>query len=255
MSNILQLSIVIIAFNEEERLNACLQSCIPGAEIILLDSQSTDQTVEIAKRHRAIVYERIFDNYADQKNAAISYATRKWILSLDADEVLSDGLKKRVVEIVQSNEDKVAAYRVKRMLVYMGKILRFGKTTDYPIRLFRKDSAKFYGAIHEKLQVNGSVSHIKQEILHYSYKNLDDYFSRFNRYTRLIAENHLSKRKKINRLVHFLRPAFEFVYRYIVRLGFLDGAAGFSYALLSSMYAFVKYEKLREKYLIEKTKK
>lgn len=255
MSNQLALSIVIITYNEEKRLADCLNQLIPGVELIVLDSGSDDKTLDIAKKFGAQTYTRKFDNYAAQKNAAIQYASRKWVLSLDADEVLSEELRQSILKIVQSEHTPHVAYKIRRSLVYMGKKLRFGKATDYPIRLFMKDKAKFAGDIHEKLEVQGSIGIIKSDLLHYSYENLDDYFNRFNRYTKMIAQNHQSKGKKIFLPFHFIRPGAEFIYRYIFRLGCLDGSAGFSYALVSSLYAFVKYEKLREIYLLEQKKK
>jgi len=249
------LSIVIIAFNEEKGLEACLSQLIPGAELILLDSGSTDKTVEIAKKYGARVYERAFDNYAAQKNAAVTYASNDWVLSLDADEVMGEDLR-RNIELLLRNPEKTeyAAYKIRRSLVYMGKKLRFGKAQDYPIRLFQKSKARFVGEIHEKIEVQGKIGFLKGELLHYSYENLDDYFRRFNLYTKKIAENHFSKNKSVFLPLHFVRPGAEFIYRYFIRLGCLDGSAGFSYALVSSLYAFVKYEKLREIYLLEKKK-
>lgn len=255
MVKTIPLSIVIIAFNEEKCLEKCLSNLVPGAEIIVLDSGSTDHTVDIAKQFGAKVYDRPFDNYAAQKNAAVNYASREWILSLDADEVMSKELRTSVENIVNGKEQAdYAAYKLRRALVYMGKKLRFGKAQDYPIRLFQSGRAHFVGEIHEKIEVQGKIGFVKGELLHYSYQNLDDYFNRFNVYTKKIALNHFSKKKAIFLPLHFIRPGAEFIYRYFIRLGCLDGSAGFSYALVSSLYAFVKYEKLREIYLLEKKK-
>jgi glycosyltransferase involved in cell wall biosynthesis len=257
VTNDIPLSIVIIAFNEEKRLEQCLSHLVHGAEIIVLDSGSSDRTVEIAKKHGALVYDRTFDNFAAQKNAAVAHATRKWVLSLDADEVMGEDLRGAVQEVIlmPENETSYTAYKIKRSLVYMGKKLRFGKAQDYPIRLFQRQKAQFVGEIHEKLDVQGKIGLLKGGLLHYSYENLDDYFNRFNLYTKKIAQNHLKKGKVVLLPLHFMRPGAEFLYRYFIRLGCLDGAAGFSYALVSSLYAFVKYEKLREIYLLEKKKK
>lgn len=250
MENI-ALSVVIISFNEEERILRCLESLPEGVEVIVLDSHSKDKTAAIAKEWGAQVYTRVFDNYADQKNAAIAYASRPWILSLDADEVLEDTLKEEILSILSSASPK-AAYRLPRSLVYMGKKLRFSKGRDYPIRLFQKDKANFVGEIHERLDVKGEVGRLRGELLHFSYKNLDEYFERFNTYTRKIAEQHFKNGKRVFIATHFFRPFFEFFYRYIFLLGVLDGLAGLSYCMLSSFYTFVKYEKLRELQLLEK---
>lgn len=249
----ISLSIVIITLNEERALPRCLESLPKGAEIVILDSGSTDNTVLLAKKYGASVYFREFDNYANQKNAALKHANRQWILSLDADEVLDEKIKRALqIGINSGGKKKYDAYQIQRTLVYMGKKLKFGKARDFPVRLFRKNEALFEGAIHEKIKTKGRLGCLDGEVLHYSYDNLNDYFARFNRYTDRIAQNHLQGRKPVFLFRHVFRPWTEFFYRYFFCLGFLDGMAGYSYALISSLYAFVKYEKLRELYLLEK---
>lgn len=243
MPKFTELSVVIITLNEQENLSRCLASIPKGTEIVVLDSGSKDATIEIAKKFEASVHSRSFDNFAAQKNAAIDLATRDWVLSLDADEVLTDEL----IASLESVDDKFAAYKIRRELVFMQKRMKFGKTTDYPIRLFKKGRARFESRIHEKLEVSGLVGKIEAPLLHYSYADIEDYFKRFNRYTGLIAENHLNTGKNAPNLVaHVMRPWFEFINRYVFRLGFLDGYPGYCYALFSSFYAFVKYAKLSE---------
>ncbi len=253
MPDEISLSIVIITLNEERSLPRCLESLPSGAEIIVLDSGSSDNTVQIAEQHGAKVYYRKFDNYADQKNAALKYASRQWILSLDADEALDERLRVTLQQVIHNGGDKrYVAFKIRRSLVYMGKKLKFGKAQDLPVRFFRKNEAYFEGAIHEKIKIEGRIGCLDGEVLHYSYENLNDYFSRFNLYTERIAQNHLRHKKRVFLIRHILRPWVEFFYRYFLCLGFLDGFAGYSYALISSLYAFVKYEKLRELYLLEK---
>jgi glycosyltransferase involved in cell wall biosynthesis len=245
----LDLSIVIITLNEEENIGACIRSLPAGAEVIVLDSHSSDQTLAVAKSLGARTSTRAFTNYAEQKNAAIDLATRSWVLSVDADERSCDQLNQTLSQIVQSASD-VAGYRIKRRLVFDGKALRFGKSTDWPIRLFRKDSAKFQNAIHEELSFSSqeAIGRLKEgELLHYSYKNLTDYFDRFNRYTSGVAAQHKARGKQRNIVAVCLRPWAEFFSRYILRLGFLDGYQGYTYALISSLYVFVKLAKQIEK--------
>lgn len=190
------LSVVIIALNEEKSLGRCLKGLPKGAEIIVLDSGSSDRTLDIAKEHGAAVYFRAFDDYAAQKNAAISYASGKWILSLDADEVIDQRLRSAMELILRTENPPYAAYKIKRSLVYMGKKLRFGKVRDYPIRFFQKGKAKFLGEIHEKLDVDGRIDLLDGEISHYSYDNLDDYFHRFNVYTKKNCSKPFCKEKE-----------------------------------------------------------
>jgi hypothetical protein len=140
-------------------------------------------------------------------------------------------------------------FRVNRRLVFLDRELRYGKSADDPVRLFTREAGAFSGAIHESFVPRSGVTigkisggHLK----HYSYKNLTDYFERFNRYTSRIAENHASKNRDPNFTSHVLRPWFEFMARYFFRLGFLDGYPGYTYALISSLYTFIKYAKLFE---------
>ncbi|MBI2603887.1 MAG: glycosyltransferase family 2 protein [Deltaproteobacteria bacterium] len=251
MTESIPLSAIIITLNEEGSLRRCLES-LPPCEIIVVDSGSSDRTLEIAKQWGASVYLRDFDNYAAQKNFAVSKATRPWVLSVDADEVLDETLRTSIKKITGTKHPSCEGYRVRRSLVFMGRKLRFGKARDEPLRLFRNGSAKFVDEIHEKVNIEGAVKTLAGEILHYSYENLDDYFSRFNLYTHKIAWQHYKQKVKVPIFKHIVRPWFEFTYRYFFRLGFLDGFAGYSYALISSLYAFVKYEKLRELYLMDK---
>lgn len=243
----INLSVVIIAYNEQKTLNRCLSSLPAGAEVILVDSGSEDNTVEIAKKFGARVEYRKFDNYGAQKNFALTLAGRSWILSLDADECLDQALRSSIVEIV-GQTGRENAFRVKRQLEFLGKKMRFGKSMDRPIRLFRKDKANFVGEVHEVLKCSDQVQTLNNgTIIHRSYDDITDYFKRFNFYTSEIANGHFQRKNRFRR-VYVLRPFSEFVMRYFLRLGFLDGYPGFCYALFSSLYAFVKYAKLKEHY-------
>lgn len=260
---IIDLSVVVITLNEEENLSRCLSS-LSGlsnfgglspnqsqVEIIVLDSGSTDQTQNIAKSFGARVETRVFDDYASQKNAAVALASRRWVLSLDADEALDEALGKEIFGIVSQPpfKDQALGYRLCRQLIFLGKKMRFGKTIDMPVRLFQRGSGSFLAAIHEHFDVprHRTESLRRGRLLHESYRDLSDYFARFNNFTSRVAENHFKLGKKPPPLLILAaRPFGEFIARYFLRLGFLDGYPGFVYALVSSMYAFVKYAKLRD---------
>ena len=244
------LAVVIITLNEQERLGLCLGALPAGVEIIVLDSGSSDRTCAIAASHGAHVATRAFTNFAEQKNFAIDMATRPWVLSLDADEVLDAQAIAALPGLTAAAEvakNGFVAYRLRRRLVFLGRPLHFGKAVDRPIRLFRRGSACFVSDIHEGLVVDGRVGQLPGEARHFSYADLTDYFRRFNDYTSRVADNHRRMgRAQPFGLVHWLRPWFEFFYRYVVRLGFLDGYPGYVYALISSLYTFIKYAKLKE---------
>ena len=246
-SPLLPLSVIVIAFNEEQNLSRCLQSVPQGAELILLDSHSQDKTAEIARSFGATVHQRTFTNFAEQKNAAVALATRTWVIAIDADEELNPQLADKIVQLVEKGPS-AAAFRIPRRLVFMGRKMRFGKTQDRPIRLFLREGSQYVGSIHEEVRITGGhVERLSGGILwHYSYRNLSDYFDRFNRYTSAIAERHGREGHRVTLGSHVLRPWFEFVNRYFLRLGFLDGYPGYTYALISSLYAYIKYAKLFE---------
>lgn len=245
-SPFVDLSVVIIAYNEAEQLPRCLKSLPQGVEIIVLDSMSDDQTAAIALSFGALVYQRSFTHFAEQKNAALAYSTRKWVLAIDADEELSPRLANALPRLVQSTD--AIAYRLDRRLVFMGRLMRFGKTRDRPLRLFLRGGGNYRGSIHEEyvLREGQSVFLANHALYHYSYKDLSDYFVKFNRYTSAVAAQHAEAGKTPSFLGHILRPWIEFFTRYVLRLGFLDGYAGYTYALISSLYVFTKYAKLFE---------
>ena len=244
----MNLSVVIITFNEERNIGRCLRSLPSGCDVIVIDSCSSDRTVEVCSGYGARVENRVFKNYSDQKNYGLSLAKCDWVLSLDADEVLSEGCRFALGRITHSEVD-YSAYRLQRQLVFMGRKMKWGRTVDFPLRLFRSGSGRFVGSIHEKYVIDaGQVCpRPVKGILHYSYMDLTDYFNRFNRYTSLIAESKQAKPMKLDFFRHLCRPWYEFLHRYFFCLGALDGYPGYVYALSSSLYAFVKYSKVYEK--------
>lgn len=253
----LDLSIIMIVYNEESNLERCLTSLPPNAELIVVDSNSSDRTVEIARRFNADVYSKSFTNYAEQKNYALGKAKKSWVLSIDADERCSEELKGWLSSHCLKNRHKdqelqPGLYQLTRRLVFMGRKMKFGGCNDYPLRLFpNHKNITFIGSIHESLAPkNLPIKRAPGYLDHFSYQNWEDYLSKLNRYTSLIAKKKFNpKSPKFSAIPFFsMRPWFEFFRRYILKLGFLDGYPGYSYALLSSIYAFMKYAKQRELY-------
>ena len=248
-SSEIDLSVVIITFNEEANIERCLRSLPLGVETVVVDSYSSDKTCEIAARLGARVFKNPFQSYGRQKNHACSLATRRWIFSIDADEEIDVSLRDWLSSFCQNKVETAGdVFRFRRQLIFMGKTMRFGKCTDYPIRLFLRGNSRFVGDIHEKVatQTADVKKILAGTMYHHSYKNLTDYFARFNVYTTEIAKNHHASGKKCFLPAHIIRPWFEFFYRYILLGGFLDGYPGYTYALLSSLYSYTKYSKLLE---------
>ena len=242
------LSLVIITLNEAENLPALLESVPKNVEIIILDSGSTDHTCQIATSYSARVEHRAFDNFASQKNYAMSLASRPWTLCLDADEVPDAELWCAVAGALMT-PSPADAYRFTRRLVFLGKQMRFGRTQDHVVRLFRSHTASYQNEIHETLVLpkGATIRHVDGILWHRSYKNLDDYFSKFNRYTSMMAALRWKNGKsRPNALVMAARFPADFIIRYFFKLGFLDGWPGFLWASLSSFYSLIKYAKLKE---------
>jgi glycosyltransferase involved in cell wall biosynthesis len=240
-----KLSVVVITFNEQENLSALLPAIPEGAEIVLLDSGSTDRTVDIATTHGARVSRRDFDNFAAQKNHAAGLASRPWTLMLDADERPDEALWAEILSVVEANAD--VAGELPRKLIFCGRKMRFGRTTDLVVRLFKTGTFKYQNEIHEVAGTNSRRVRLRGTLWHYSYKNLEDYFQKFNRYTTLVAND---RRNNAHRLPAkwelALRLPVDFVTRYFLRLGCLDGYEGFLWAALGSFYGFIKYAKAIE---------
>ena len=242
------ITVVILTLNEEENIGRCLESLPDRFSIVVVDSGSQDKTALIARQYGASIYHRKFDNYSNQRNAALELVKGGWVVFLDADEVMDETIAEEIIYCCDRSSKKVA-FRLKRQLFFMGRLMRFGRTVDYPLRIFHIGAGRYHGAIHENviLQHDIKVKKIKSgTILHYSFKNLEDYFTRFNEYTSLLAMDRVKHNKKFFPIFHYFRPWFEFLDRYLLRLGFLDGYAGYSYALISSLYSFIKYAKQKE---------
>ncbi|MEZ4803955.1 MAG: glycosyltransferase family 2 protein [Bacteroidia bacterium] len=242
----MKISVVIIAKNESENLKLSLSKLDWCDDIVLVDDFSSDDTKSVAESHGAIVYQRKLDDFGLQKQFAVSKAKHNWILSIDADEILSDNL---ISEIKQLNlESEITAYNIPRQHVFLGKIFKYGKESKMLIiRLFNKKFGNFNSSsVHEKVETKGKVSNLKNSILHYSYRDLDQYFEKFNVYTSRGAQ--LLKNKGKNRpflLIVLLFPIY-FLKHYLIYGNFLNGKEGFVWSYLSAWYHTVKYLKLSE---------
>ncbi|MEZ4779585.1 MAG: glycosyltransferase family 2 protein [Flavobacteriaceae bacterium] len=234
-----------ITLNEATVLNAFLKSLDFVDEIIIVDSFSSDETVTIAKQFEKVtVFERAFDNFSAQKNFAISKANNDWILFFDPDEEITPEVKKEILETLHN--PKADAYFIRRQLYFMGKKIKYsGFQTDWVIRLFKKDCAKYNGnLVHETLDITGTTEKLKTRVPHHTYKSFDDYTGKLNRYSKLQAQMLFEKKKRPN-VSHFIfRPWYRFWHQYILRLGILDGKEGLILAYINSYSVFNRYVKL-----------
>ncbi len=241
-----KLSVALITWNEETRIADCLKSVEFADEIVVVDSFSTDRTKELAEQSGARCYLRPFDNFSAQKNFAIEQTTGDWILLIDADERVSPALQSEIAQTIHQAEALEGYYLRRENYIFSGRMRYSASLQDRQLRLIKKNKGRFEGLIHERVRVDGAVGTLTHPLLHYSSQTLEDYFKRFNLYTSLEARQIFKRGIKPNAWHFFLKPAFQFFYFYIFRLGFLDGLRGLQYQLLSSFYTFVKYAKADE---------
>ena len=245
-SAFVKISAVIITFNEEDRLPDCLAS-LQGVvdEIVVVDSYSTDRTLEIARAAQARVWQNRFEDYGQQKNFAMAQAGGEWILNLDADERVSPELKRAIVELKEKGAPAArAAFAIKRKTYYLGRWIRHsGWYPDRKIRLFKKNTASWQGRVHERLQVEGDTGSLPGAILHFTYRNISDHVRRLDRYSSFQAEEIVRREKRGLFLRLIVLPPVTFLRHYFWKLGFLDGYPGLVIAVISSWGTAMKYMK------------
>ncbi|MBW1708661.1 MAG: glycosyltransferase family 2 protein [Deltaproteobacteria bacterium] len=242
------LSVAIITLNEEKNITACLKSVSWAHEIVVLDSGSTDRTVELCQEYTNKIFFQKWSGYSAQKNKAFDLTTGDWILSLDADERVTPELAVEIKELLERPQAEVAGYYLLRKVFYRGKWLRHGGF--YPekrLRLFRRGLGRCGPqTVHETIEVDGTVNSLKYPMEHHSYDSVKDYLDRMETYSTLQAEEYLRQGRHTGPLRMSGHAGFTFIKMFFLRRGFLDGYEGFLMACLYSMYTFVKYAKLLE---------
>jgi glycosyltransferase involved in cell wall biosynthesis len=244
------LSIAIITCNEETNIRRTLESVKWADEIVIVDSGSTDKTVEICREYTDKVFHQDWLGFASQKNLAIDKTGGDWILSLDADEPIEAPLAEEIRTIISSKKTH-DGYWIPRKTFFLGKQIRHGGWyPDYNLRLFRKHKGRFeQRAVHEAIKVQGTVGRTRYAIEHLAYPDITSYMSSINKYSSL-AVTVMAKKGigsfKTSPVNIMLRPVFTFLLKYFFRLGFLDGKHGLVLNLFHSYYVFAKYAKAWE---------
>lgn len=238
------ITVTVITLNEEKDLPSCLGSVAGLAdEIVVVDSGSTDKTLDIAKKYQAKIFYRKFDNYSNQKNYAAAKASGEWMLSMDADEVITEELADEIKEAVKNKE--YDAYLIPRKNILLGKEIKYTRwSPDKHVWLWKKMKGEWKGRVHEEVEVNGIIGELKNHKIHYSYKTVADFLEMMNSYTDLIAEEKILKGKKFSYLRMFIDPAVCFFRRFIYKKGFLDGWRGFVLSYLMAIYRLTVWIKV-----------
>ncbi len=239
------ISVTIIILNEEKNIKEVIDSVKALGEIIVVDSGSKDKTVEIAKNAGAKVYFRKFDNFANQKNYAVSKAFGNWILSVDADEEISGKLSEEIKVAVEEKE--YDAYLIPRRNYILGREIKHSRwSPDKHIWLWKKEKGKWVGDVHEEVIVSGKVGELSEAKINYQDENISSFLEKNAFYADLYAKSLYKTGVKFSLSHLIFDPLFEFILRYFYKLGFLDGVRGFILAYLMGIYKITIWIKIYE---------
>ncbi len=249
MSKNHKISALIITYNEEKNITNIIDSLDFVDEIIVVDSFSTDKTQELIQTKQNVNFvQNKFENFAQQRNYALSLARNNWILFLDADEKLTNDLKEEILTIV-SNENQKAAYYFKRIFMFKECKLHFsGWQNDKVTRLFQKDKAYYNNEklVHEKLIIDGEIGICKNKLVHFSYDNFNDYKNKMAQYGKLKAFEARYNNTTPNLYHLYIRPLYQFLYQYLIRLGILDGQKGIIISYLNAYSVYTRFQEVKK---------
>ncbi len=241
-----KVSVTIITLNEEANIGECLASLKWADEIIVSDSNSTDETVAICRSYGARVYTDKWLGFGAQKNLCQSRAKNQWIFNIDADERAAPGLGEEITRVLAGGS--VLGYYVPRKNYFGDKWIRHcGWYPDLNLRLYRKDAGRFSErAVHEAVVVEGPTGRLTTPLIHRTYSGVEDYLKRMERYSCLAAEEMHKEGRRAGATDLLLRPLFTFVKMFVLRKGFLEGSTGLTLSMLYARYTYRKYAKLRQ---------
>lgn len=240
-----KISIFIITYNEEKIIEQCLKKLIWADEIIVVDSKSSDNTVAICEKYGAKVFLKDFENYGKQKQFALNKTKNNWVLSLDADEVLSDELINEI-QSLDLTKNNFQGYLIPRTHIFLNKIFRYGSENKKPIlRFFDKTKGSFIeNKVHETIVVKGKLGKLNSEMLHFTVFDFGNAVQKQTKYSLLGGEFLFEKNKKVSIFKVIIKFPFEFIRVYFFQRNFLNGYEGFIWSMLASYSSFIKYAKL-----------
>jgi len=239
-----KISVTIITLNEEELIRDCLESVAWADEIVVVDAQSSDRTVEICREYTDKVIQREWQGFADQKQFALDQCTNEWVLSLDADERVTNELRDEILNILNQN-NTADGYYIARRTYFLNKWIKHcGWYPGYQVRLFKRQKTKVSRVrVHEGYIVDGRIDTLKNDIIHFSYSSISQSLEKLNRYTSLEALDRMDQ-KKVHWYDFILHPMSAFWIKFIAQKGFLDGMHGFLLSWVSTLFKMVLYMKL-----------
>lgn len=242
-----RLSAAVVACDEEDKIGDCIDSLFFVDEIIMVDSGSTDRTVEIAREKGAKVLHHKWYGYIEQKTYAFEQTTGEWVLNLDADERISAELRKEIEELLKN--PTADGYAVPRLVYYINRwIWHSGWYPARKVRLFRREKGKWGGENpHDKILIDGKCKNLKGDIYHLSFDNISDHVATLQNFTNIASDEGVAKGRRSGWFSIFFRPLGAFLKMYFLKRGFLDGVPGFIVSSLSAYHVFSKHVKIWEK--------
>lgn len=241
------LSVVLTTFNEEVNIAECIRSVLWADEILLVDSFSTDRTLEIARQFPVRILQREYFGSAAQKNWALDRVENDWVLIVDADERVPEALAREILQLL-ADGPREFGYAIRRENVFLGKVIRHsGWSTDRVVRLFRRDKGRYPNRrVHADLEIEGPVPVLRHALLHFTFRSFDQYFPKFLNYAEWGAAQAFRDGRRAGLGSVVLRPAWRFLRTYVLQGGFLDGRHGLIVCALQSFGVFLKYARLWE---------
>lgn len=243
------ISAVILTKNEEQNIKKCIESIKWCDEIIVVDDNSSDKTIEIARKYKVKIYSHVLnDDFSSQRNFGLSKAKNEWVLFVDSDEIVSDALSYEISNAMQLKDQNLRGFNgfyIKRSDFMWGKQLRYGETGNIKLlRLGRKDSGLWEGMTHEKWMVKGSVGRLINPLWHFPHKRIKEFLVEINFYTDIRAKELRSKNTKVFFWSILLYPLGKFLINYVIKRGFMDGVQGLVFAIIMSFHSFLVRSKL-----------
>lgn len=243
-----KVSALVIAYNEEPNIRACLETVTWADEIVLVDSFSTDATEKIAREFTEKVYQHEFRGFGRLRNEALTHTSHEWVFSLDADERATPEVRDEIRRVLKDEPD-ADAYFVPRRNYFLGRWIRHsGWYPDYrQPQLFRKGRMRYReDLVHEGFELDGRTGYLKEHVLQYPFRDIDHYLAKMDRYSDLMAQRLVQEGRRFRTHQLVTHPLFTFAKMYLGRAGFLDGMPGLILSGLYAYYTFIKYAKLWE---------
>lgn len=248
MGSKVDITVIILTKNEENNIIDCLETIAWFDEIIVVDDYSSDRTLQVIKNFNPrvkILQHELKKDFSAQRNFGLSKAKGDWILFIDADERLSNGLKGEMMDFLESKDSVYDGFYIQRKDNVWGKQLEHGEVSNIKLlRFARKNAGVWHGKVHEVWKIDGNLASFKMPLYHYPHQSIGEFLSEINFYTDLRAKELFDKGEKINFLGIFLYPVLKFKMNYILKLGFLDGIEGLIFAIMMSFHSFLVRGKL-----------